>query len=285
MGVKSATTFQQQVDLIKRHFPIDNEEQCISFLNHANYYRLSAYFLPFKNSDGTYLPNISFQQIQQIYQFDSHIRAIIFQAIEQIEFYLRTQLAYYIGHTYGALGYRQSENFSTRHNAEKFKQKLEQCIEENSTTLVVKHHQQKYNGNFPIWVIIEFFSMGMLSYLYSDMKTADQKALAKNSFSTSVPCITSWLRCLTDLRNRCAHYSRLYFWSFSAIPKMPKDSPHTANNKLFSQLIMLKYLYPDKAHWNNYYLLQFSALMEQYQTAISLEHIGFPENWEELLKA
>ena len=234
MDVKSATTFQQQVELIKRHFLVDNDEQCITFLNHANYYRLSAYFLPFKKSDGTYAANISFYQIQQIYQFDSHLRTIIFQAIEQIEFYLRTQISYYFGHAYNALGYLQSDNFSIRHNSEKFKQKLEQCIEENSTTLVVKHHRQKYNGNFPIWVIIEFFSMGMLSYFYSDMKTSDQKAIAKHSFATSVPCMISWLRCLTDLRNRCAHYSRLYFWSFTSIPKMPKNSPHTANNKLLN---------------------------------------------------
>jgi len=48
---------------------------------------------------------------------------------------------------------------------------------ENRRTLVVKHHQGKYGGQFPIWVIIEFFSMGMLSYCYSDLKSEDQKTI------------------------------------------------------------------------------------------------------------
>ena len=30
--------------------------------------------------------------------------------------------------------------------------------------------QEKYDGKFPIWVIIEFFSMGMLSYFYVFMR-------------------------------------------------------------------------------------------------------------------
>lgn len=29
---------------------------------------------------------------------------------------------------------------------------------------------EKYGGKFPLWVIIEFFSMGMLSYFYSTLK-------------------------------------------------------------------------------------------------------------------
>lgn len=73
-------------------------------------------------------------------------------------------------------------------------------------TLVVQHHKEKYNGQFPIWVIIEFFSMGMLSYLYADLKSADQKMIAKKSYHKSSVCLKSWLRCLTDLRNRCAQY-------------------------------------------------------------------------------
>ncbi|WP_419041775.1 Abi family protein [Holdemanella porci] len=54
-------------------------------------------------------------------------------------------------------------------------------------------------SQFPIWVIIEFFSMGMLSYLYADLKSADQKMIAKKSYHTSSVCLKSWLRCLTDL--------------------------------------------------------------------------------------
>ena len=43
----------------------------------------------------------------------------------------------------------------------------------------VKHHIEKYDGKFPIWVAVELFSFGQLSYLYSIMKSKDKKSVAK----------------------------------------------------------------------------------------------------------
>ena len=284
MNIKQPTTYQEQAVLIEnKGFHIEDMDSCISFLKQANYYRLSAYFLPFRYKNGSYFHGIMFHRIQHIYEFDSHIRSLLFQVVEQIEFYLRTQLSYHISHKYGALGYLDNSIFSEKHDSEKFSAKLQQIIEENIQTPVVKHHMEKYNGKFPLWVIIEFFSMGMLSYLYNDLHSEDQKAIAKDSFSTSVPCLKSWLRCITDLRNRCAHYSRLYYWIFPAIPKMPKNYTYKADRKLFSQILMLKHLYPDIKHWNNHIVTGIEALIQEYQSDISLKHIGFPNNWEEIL--
>ena len=161
----------------------------------------------------------------------------------------------------------------------KFKNLIQVCIEENKRTLVVKHHNEKYNGKFPIWVIVEFFSMGMLSYFYADMLSVDQKHIAKALYETSVSCLKSWLRCITELRNRCAHYSRLYYWSFPALPRMPKEMEVSGNRKLFSQILVLKLLYPDKDEWNNSFLVELNSIVEEYEHDISLKHIGFPQDW------
>lgn len=155
--------------------------------------------------------------------------------------------------------------FSDKHNNTKYLEKIASCIEENANTLVVKHHKQKYEGKFPLWVIIEFFSVGMLSYFYKDMITEDKKAIAMNLYSTSPVQLESWLRCLTDLRNRCAHYSRIYYWSFPAMPKMPNDYDYIADRKLFSQLLMLKFLYPDNMKWDSKFISALKALIEEYE--------------------
>lgn len=286
MEVKQPTSFADQAARMQsRGFLITDTDACIKFLQEANYYRLSAYLLPFRMADGSYIPGIPLARIKRIYEFDSHIRALLFQVIEHIEFYLRTQLSYDSGHHYGALGYCDPSNFSARHNTAKFNRKLQNCIHSNARSLVVRHHQQKYDGNFPIWVVIEYFSMGMLAYFYGDMKLQDQKRIAKQAFHTVPSCLESWLRCVTDLRNRCAHYSRLYFWNFTAIPKTPKYSDYPMNRSLFSQIMVLKYLYPDKATWNNRFRVEISALVESYLPDIALSHIGFPDNWSALLAA
>lgn len=284
LKVKNPITYDEQVERIsEKGFIIEDVKSCKGFLRQANYYRLLAYYLPFKKKDGTYMKGIPFKRIQRIYEFDSHLRSLLSQIIEQIEFYLRTQLSYYISFAYGALGYLEPSTFNTHHNDVVFKEKIAACIDDNKRTLVVKHHIQKYGGKFPMWVIIEFFSMGMLSYLYADLLTPDKKKIAADAFSTSADCLQSWLRCATDLRNRCAHYSRLYYWIFSAIPKTPQNAPYEFDRKLFSQILMLKYLYPDKLKWNNEISTAIEALVEEYLPDISLKHIGFPENWKELL--
>ena len=52
---------------------------------------------------------------------------------------------------------------------------IDQSKKENSRLLFVKHYQTKYMGEFPLWVIMELFTMGMLSRFYSDMLTKDKK--------------------------------------------------------------------------------------------------------------
>ncbi len=284
-GIKQPKTYDQQLEIIKlKGFVVNNDTECIEFLKQVNYYRLSAYFLPFRKKDGTYFENINFNRIQRIYEFDSRLRGLLFHCIEKIELYLRTQLAYYSGHIYGSLGYIDENNYNEKHDHEKFTKLLNVCIEENKNTLVVKHHKEKYKGAFPIWVIIEFFSMGMLSYFYADLQSGDQKSIAKEVYGTSVACLKSWLRCITDLRNRCAHYSRLYDWSFTALPKMPKGFDTLQNRKLFSQVLVLKLLYPDKKEWSSNIMIELKAVIEEYENDISLKHIGFPQDWYEQLE-
>lgn len=283
--MKQPTTYGQQVELIKKKgFCIEDDDECIEFLHQANYYRLMAYLLPFKKRDGSYVKGIDFNRIKRIYEFDGRLRSLLFQSIEEIELYLRTQFSYYSAHKYGTLGYMDKNNYSERLEAESFFRHVDSCIEDHKKTMVVKHHKEKYGGQFPIWVVIEFFSIGMMSYYYAGMKTEDQKALAKDLYAANPALLKSWMRCLTDLRNQCAHYSRLYAWVFSAIPKMPRECSFVSDRKLFSQIMMIKFLYPNKQKWNSKPLNELKALIEEHGEDISLRHIGFPENWEELLK-
>lgn len=212
LDVKNPITYDEQVKRIsEKGFIIEDSDSCKEFLKEANYYRLLAYYLPFKKKDGTYFKGIPFKRIQRIYEFDSHLRSVLSR-------------------------------------------------------------------------IIEFFSMGTLSYLYTDLLTPDKKQIASTSFNTSADCLQNWLRCLTDLRNRCAHYSKLYYWIFSAVPKTPQNAPYTFDRKRFSQILMLKYLYPNKSKWNSSVSISIEALIDEYLPDISLKHIGFPANWKELLK-
>ena len=87
------------------------------------------------------------------------------------------------------------------------------------------------------------------------------------------------------MRNICSHYGRLYYRVFSAVPATPKGFPVVLQRSLFDNIVMLKFLYPDRDRWNSEVLSAIIALLEEYAGDIELSHIGFPDTWEELLRA
>lgn len=282
LEVKKATSFEEQIKRIREYgFIVSDLSSCLDFLQHANYYRLSAYFAPFQKSNKQVDP-MPFERIIAIYEFDSLLRTWLYEQIEEIEFYLRTQLAYYTAHEYTPLAYLDEKMFSDRHDHGTFLSKIENCIYKNRRTLVVRHHKQRYASQFPIWVIIEFFSTSMLSFFYADLKRIDKKSLAKNSFQTGDRQLESWLRAFSELRNKCAHYTRFYYWTFTSIPRNSTEIPYTMDATLFSQLLILKALSQNKRKWAISFE-KLRELLDQYDTTIELNHIGFPPNWGELL--
>lgn len=282
--LKKPTTYQEQVKLLQdRNVVVDNAEECIAVLQTVSYYRLTAYLLPFKQPNGCYQQGTKFHTAYRIYEFDRKLRGILFSALEEIEIYLRTKFAYFHAHKYGAEGYMNPANFSDRHQSEKFHENLGREVSSNGRSAFVSHHKEHYGGHFPIWVITELFTFGMLSRFYSDMKTSDQKQLSKEIYSTVPKNVTSWLRCCTDLRNICAHYGRLYYRIFPATPANVTAGP-TQIHQLWGAALALRALYPNTRKWNTELLVQLSALFDEYQQDISLRHIGFPQDWEEKLK-
>lgn len=282
--LKKPTTYQEQLDILRsRNLVIDDSAQCSTVLESISYYRFTAYLLPFKDVNDCYQEGTNFHTIYRIYEFDRKLRSALLAATEEIETYLRAKFAYFHAHKYGAEGYKNPANYSDRHQAEKFQENLEREIASNGRSAFVLHHQQHYEGHFPVWVIMELFTFGMLSRFYSDLTTADQKQLAKEIYGTIPKNVTSWLRCCTDLRNICAHYGRLYYRIFPATPANVLAGP-TQIHQLWGAVLAVRELYPSAEKWNAEILPQLSALFDEYRNDISLRHIGFPQNWEDRLK-
>ena len=80
------------------------------------------------------------------------------------------------------------------------------------------------------------------------MKVPDKKEFALQRYGTTHYNLSQWLHCLTDLRNFCAHYARLYYNLFPAIPPTPKGFSYTLGKRIFDYILVLKFLYhsPEK---------------------------------------
>ena len=108
---KEHKSFEEQLQLLlDRGLIVANTEYALKKLQHLNYYRLSAYFLPYQYSKKSenknkFLPETTFEEIIQLYYFDTELRKIIFEAIEIVEIYFRSQISHYHSQSYGAFGY------------------------------------------------------------------------------------------------------------------------------------------------------------------------------------
>lgn len=282
--VKDPTTFEQQIEILRqRGVIIEDDQKCIEILKNLNYYRLTAYFLPYKKPDDTYAPGTDFLHVYRLYEFDRKLRRILFAALEEVEISLRSRFAYYHAHKYGPTGYLEERNFNSRHNHDKFINHIDREIDSNKKVLFVKHHIEKYHGVFPIWVIVELFTFGMLSRFYADLPTEDQKNLARSEYSSTPENIRSWMRCCSDLRNICAHYGRLYYRIFPAMPRGMRESD-AALRRLWGAVLALRELFLDSVKWNNEVLPAITSLFEEYSEDIDLYRMAFPRNWESRIK-
>lgn len=295
MYPKQPLKYEEQLNKLKdRGCVIKDDKKCVSILESVNYYRLSAYFLPFKELDGSYKNGLHFDKVFSIYEFDRKLHGILFNALEETEIYIRSKIAYFHAHKYGALGYMDNSNFYDKTSDKRHISKIKKYhknfiknfnreIEKNKNILFVKHHIKNYNKQFPIWAAAEIFTFGMLSIFFSNMKLQDQKILSKEIYNDIPKNVRSWLRCSTDLRNICAHYGRLYFRTFSAIPSGIGIS-NEAKTKLWGAILSIKALYPFKYKWNNDILKKLISLVNEHKNNIELEHIGFPKKWHKELK-
>lgn len=248
-------------------------------MQRINYYRLSAYTLSLKKKD-QFLPDITFEHVVALYEFDRRFRYLIMEMVEQVEIAFRTHISYHIAHTYGPLGHLDPEHFD---NHDAFLAELEKEIK-RSQEIFIKHHFEKYEGKIPVWVAIEVLSFGALSKLYSNMKNGDKNQIAKRNYRVPAIYLESWLKCMSYIRNICAHYGRLYNRPLTSKPRFDRKSKQLGidQGKIFAHLYVLKDLIPERNKWLNF-IIRLDALLSEYSEVVEMDRIGFPEDWNAFL--
>ncbi|MGN0686545.1 MAG: Abi family protein [Oscillospiraceae bacterium] len=281
---KLPATLQQQIDKLReRGCIIEDEERAKETLKYINYFRLSNYFKPFCVSKDRYEEGTTFENILRVYEFDRKLRSILIAALEEIEIALRAAISNYHSLKYGALGYLNSSSFDFRHNHNAFMSKIRHLVEVNEDREFVRHYNNKYRGDFPLWVIMELFSFGTLAFFFKDMQNADKKELAEQFYGCSSSELDNWIFCLNELRNYCAHYNRLYGNTFPVEPKAPRTMDIELLPNVFGYIIVMKQVYHDHNNWNLQVVTPLARLIHKNADVIRREHLGMPENWEELI--
>jgi abortive infection bacteriophage resistance protein len=283
---KPPKTFSQQVALLEaRGLTIEDRALAEETLARINYYRLSAYWHPFKRADDTFESGASFSQAVDYYEFDRALRSAVMRMLEQVEIHLRCAISYQIAHTHGPMAHEDPNLFERSFEHESWLRDLHEETR-RSREVFVRHFQGKYEGfpALPVWMASELMSFGTLSRLFKGLLRQDQRAIA-GVMGIHPTVLASWMHTLVYVRNLCAHHSRLWNRHLAIAPFIPKHDPRWIGplvpdaNSVFCVLCMLRQLsldYPQSDGWG----LQLFRLLESIDSEPGrLTAMGVPVGW------
>jgi abortive infection bacteriophage resistance protein len=287
---KSHLTLHQQLALLeKRGLIVSDREQAKHYLGHLNYYRLSGYWFPFKQSPTTdqFRPNTSFEDILNLYIFDRELRLLVIDAIERIEVSVRSKWAYFFCEKYGAHAHLDSNLFKKIQTHQKSISTLKKSVLKSKEPFI-RHLDDNYDKALPpLWALVEIMTFGQLSHWFGMLKRRSDKNAVARAYDMDETNFVSILHHLAVVRNKCAHHSRLWNCEFTVIPKLPRDRPaivakslnRDRERKIYNTLIIVIHLLntiSPNHHWKSKLL----DLIERYN--IDPRRMGFPNNFDSL---
>jgi abortive infection bacteriophage resistance protein len=292
---KLPLTIDDQLELWRSrglHFP--DPDRAKRYLSVISYYRLSAYCLPFQeaDSDHTFRPGATFDDVLTLYVFDRQLRLLILDAIERIEVAFRARMTQVLGEHHGSHAYTAADIFDDRYNHDwLLKQVEDKCCSVQAETFI-RHYREKYRSPSlpPIWMVMEILTFKEVSVLFSKLCLKEDKQAISRFWGLPDAVLRSWFRALSDLRNTCAHHARTWNREFGSRPMVPKKPPTPwpdlspmpktgidPTRRLYYLLVVIEYLLRRINPGSSWHRRLF-ALMEKYPN-VSREHMGMPENW------
>ena len=126
-------------------------------------------------------------------------------------------------------------------------------------------------------------SFGSLSSLFSILKTEDQKSIS-GYYNTDPKYLKNWILCLVEVRNICAHYTRLYNMPLKENPRLYKENLQYKGkqNKIFPVLLIIKRMLKENGQWQSL-IKDLKNTFSKYKGSFKFDFMGFPKNWEEIL--
>ncbi len=293
MRLKKPLNYDEQIKrLEERGILVENSRRAKRVLKRINYYRFTGYALQFRINPGKseYREGTCFDNIFKIILFDEKLRNVIRKYIEKVEIYYRTLISNKFAESKcKSEPYDQHLDRNNFYNKKGYDAVMESFNKEKNyyrESLVVRHHKNRYEGKMPLWVMVELMSFSNLSKLYSAMYISEKQCIAKEE-GISYKTLENHLRCLSILRNKCAHAARLYNTVFNPPAKLNTDflkhNPDVKNNSLFAYLlILMKRLPTDNSKKN--FLKELDRISNEYKKDIDISLIGFTTEYLSILK-
>lgn len=287
---KPALEHEQHLELFrKRNLTIKDSERATKYLENIGYYRLSGYMyhLQENNDRHIFVDGTTFSDIVSHYHFDKKLRSIFIEYLERIEIALRSKLTNYYSVSHGFYWYTQYSLYDNKLTYSSINTYISDHFQ-NPQERFLKHFKNKYTLESlpPSNMAMELLTMGKLARLYKGLKNGEEKQKIASEFGIPTTVLSSWLIYLNNVRNICAHHSRLWNRGMTAdqptIPSRKKykfhgEIPHNFNRTTYGAICLIDRLLHN-TNSKNRFIEKVLSLMDEFSN-INVSHMGFPDNW------
>ena len=306
--IKTFKTLDEQIKILQaKGLIISDPEETKDILLRENYFFVSGYRLLFMESvtNKLFLPGTTFEELYAVFQFDRHIRNIIFKNLLIIENNIKSITAYNLSSKYGIHEdeYLNPKNFV---NDRKRKKQVDDLLRKMKRQIRINggqhqatmHYIEKY-AYLPLSIAVNVLSFGIVSQLYQILKLEDQINIAKD-FHVDREQLLVYFPILANFRNLCAHEDILYEHKaqrsiedtkYHALLEIPKvnDEYIYGKNDLFAVVIILKQLLrrDDFFLFMSEFEYEIQILADRLKTITIekvLDRMGFPINYGEMVR-
>ena len=306
MKQKTFKNLDEQIAILEnKGLTINDYDKAKEVLLKENYFFVNGYrhLLMKNNNSDRFVEGATFDELYAIFLFDRKIRNIMFKNILIIENNIKSIISYQLSKKYGykekdylnPKNFRQDNFKASQVNdiLNKMKRQIRLNCKQHRATM---HYISNY-GYIPMWVSVKVLSFGIMSELYTILKSEDQEEIAEyyklNSLNLGI-----FLALLSNYRNLCAHEDILY--DHTTQRSIPNNKYHEklniptvdgeyiyGKNDLFAIIIILKYLldeveFVDLVNEIDYEIAILDGRIESVDTMDILNKISFPSNWKEI---
>lgn len=305
---KTFKNLEEQIEILQRKGLVINDiDKTKDILLRENYFFLSGYRLLFMESslNKKFLPGTTFDELYAMFQFDRHVRNIIFKNLLIVENNIKSITSYHLSSKFGIHEdeYLNPKNFVYDHDHKRqvddLLRKIKRQIRVNGAQHQATIHFMSNYGFVPLWIAVKVLSFGIVSELYSILKKEDQETIAKD-FQIDKNNLIVYLPILANFRNLCAHEDMLYdhkaqrmiddtkYHELLHIPKV-NDEYIYGKDDLFAIIIILKQI----LRKDDFFLLMseieyeiqiLSDNLKTIKVERVLDKMGFPVNYGEMVR-
>lgn len=285
----NAIDFSRQLETLKNQgLIVRDDADALRYLRSVSYFRFACYLKYFEVSPKELASDTRLDSVLLLYSFDNELKQLIYSAIQDIEIAIRTRVIHYVSLEQGTHWFMNTSVFD---DAEMFSANLGKLQSELSRSReeFISEYYSDYDSPSmpPAWKTMEVVSLGTLSKIYENLKTTPAKKQVARDFGLpQYTYLESWNRCLTVLRNCCAHHARVWNRRFTTKPILPTRLPlfwinnasRIKQHKLYAQLCYIAYMEQTiDPHCG--FVNRLKSLLSRYPT-IDLHAMGFPTGWE-----